>query len=401
MAHPVAAPHMWERILPGISQYLGTAVEQQRVIENHVKAGDIESLAKTHSNASSDDPCNIAPFLFADTDKDVHRVKELEKAAEDSKLDNLKSYADARTRIADMVAKSNALDLPELAGALNLSRVAESEKVKAFSDVLEDIVSPDRGKRKGRDEVLRKAGVADVNTMQEEAKSKAFKQVRVMRISQRAAASLAAVKCLSEDEAWKAKLNNAAVIRTSICAEGEASVGMLHQGVRGAVEDEAEIDEILVGLRTAFCKAEDQLTKCKAHKLAVDKKHDAKRADLIKALQQLQDADKAFRNSHVENETARLQVTRLDQSIASTKVRLDAVLVAAPLAKGAWQQRRQHLKIQVQQLNELVEVETLGCMERAAEPIRVVALNLQVVMALGGAKSRRFVVCTCVFCCSC
>jgi len=382
-------PIFWDRLHPGFSDQLAAAAQKHRAIEDCLQQpGNLDSLVQQHSNTGSDDPCKIAPFKFVGAARGVYDIESLGQNARVGKDEDTAMARSALDNIDQSAADLQALGLQEVASHLESVKERVGSNVQKVSESLEELVSSDPQKRKGRDEVLRAAnnGGQSVEGLQDEVKKKMLLEVRSDRISKRMQTTIDETQDLCVGT-WSDKFTESARIRQTILDE-YSCVECLSQRANTATGTMDTVASIIQEMGSAIETGEQQIASCKTRKKTVASELNKKRAALTAILEQLFPANLEYTDIHTEHEALREKIAELEQIVADAKLLKVTAENASLAAVDACEQRRQNAVDSQKQVEDRIEVEAATCQSSMMEPARVAAFNLQLAKQLLANVSR-------------
>lgn len=375
---------MWERILGGCSDWLVETVQRQQAVEDYITPGDLCGLAQQHSASSETDTLKLGPVEFVPPERDADHVEALHRTALSSKASAEECASTVKADIRSIVDADTVLDLSLLTADLTGVKDRETSKVAAASASLGEIVSRDPQKRKGRDDVLKsKHQDPELSQMQADAKDKAYREIRMERISHRRGVTSKVVEELSSDSLWKEKLAATLGNRIKILAKSE-SLDEFRQRASTAQATKEEVIAIVSELENAKQEAEQKLAQCKVQKAGLRDALSKKREHFKALIEQLMAEERAFSDLNIEHEASRIQIRRLEESLAATSQRLDAARQASLPAIAACEEWQQSAEAGREQLQQLIEQEAVENKTRASQPAHVAGLNIALARHLVG-----------------
>jgi hypothetical protein len=385
----MSCPLLWEEsVNPGVAQQLEAIAESHRRVKDACQEdSELSILVQMHSKAGSKDPCSLAAFTPVKPQRGAAEIQALQQNAESQKKGNQTKADSTVAGIDAQVAANNDLALDALAADLKSVHANAVQDLGTISEKLEEIVSPDLAKRKGRDDVLtNEFGAAVVSNSQDEAKTKMYKGVKAKRIEERTRIAIAEENKLCETT-WDNKLTSSTACQKDIL-DKQACVTSLRGSANQSVQARDDINLINNDIDVKHKEIGAQSEKCQAQKKKTAAKLAEKRKVLKADLQKMVASNTEYIDAYVENETAQKTIVSLRACQAEVANLKQAAQDATSPAVAACEEWQRSALSSAESVERHIEGKYADCKTAMLVPVKAAAFNLQFAKKLHANTSR-------------
>jgi len=373
----VQVPEFMERYRPGFADELRDVADKQKKLEEYRENHQIAELEKMHPEWSAGkDPCGLLKFTFNRSGATPSQVRAIRQEAEDGKAKSEQNLEASQARIDASMVKVRDEKLDELRQDLEGQREKRLEPVKESSALLEELVSPDPAKRKGRDEVLRASlGEDAVANMGNDVKGRRLKEIRAQRISARTTSGIAAARHLYHEDAWMAKLDATRRHQADVLKE-TTTVNELEDHGMTAQAKKHEAFAKMAALQQDIQKGNDVIANEEKQKEKDYKEWAKAKKEFEDTMMQLIEKEKILRGAYVRLESRREHIRRNQAAKTECEVALQGVERELPEVQAACDAWEKAANASVWVLATTIETQAKACVNEAMGAASAMAENL-------------------------